>query len=90
MANSCPPCACHCVGDEGVGRIEMISLFATIGLALFGHWASVLAERRREATSRHLDRIEAQLSQFYGPLRALLARSKVAFSTVIETHWERH
>ena len=44
MANSCPPCACHCVGDEGVGRIEMISLLATIGLALFGHWASVLAE----------------------------------------------
>ena len=68
----------------------MLSVAATIVLAVFGHWANVWSEKRREAKTRHLDRIDTQLAEFYGPLRALLARSKVAFNTVIETHWERH
>ena len=61
-------CTCACEGTtsaDGAISVEMLSLIVTMIVAVVGHWANVITDRRKEATVRRLDRIDTQVGSSF-------------------------
>lgn len=76
-------------GQSLKDNFEMISIIASVILALLGHWINRQREMESERRRLRLERLDAQLRDYFGPIAANLLSSKLAFNTLMRT-WSRH
>lgn len=70
-------------------NFEVISVIASIIIALLGHWINRQREMESERRRLRLERLDCQLRDYFGPIAANLLSSKLAFNTLMRT-WSRH
>ena len=99
---ACPPSCMHAcleaskaTHDSGLTigsfvheNFEMISIVMSVVLAFFGHWIARRKELESERRRLRLERLDAQLRDYFGPIAANLLSSKLAFNTLMRT-WSR-
>src|SRR5258708_40120115 len=63
--------------------VELLSITATIGLALFGYFATYLNNLRLARRKERLDLIERRLNEFYGPLYVASVAADLGYRTLL-------
>ncbi|MBI2426280.1 MAG: hypothetical protein HYV34_00365 [Candidatus Kerfeldbacteria bacterium] len=65
--------------------IQLLSILATIGVALFGYAVTYIYNLRLARRKERLDRVTQQLDDFYGPLYITAKTIDTAYRTLLET-----
>src|SRR5258708_26664818 len=64
-------------------NVELLSIIATIGLALFGYFVTYLYNLRLARRKERLELIERRLNEFYGPLFVASVAADLGYKTLL-------